>query len=1031
MSNEKFKVKFGLAVGDTAATIDGTTGNIAMGGTMTTIGATNLVLNTNNGTNSGQIQITQGTASNILVTPNTSGDVYLESDTVFVGDNNSAATISTYGNANLTISNGSGSDNIVIDPSSGTALIDGNLIIGRSNVDVVLISNGTADMNIRTGTYPTSGNINMQDGANGNITFDTDGTGQVVINADVDVNGTIYLDQLQVDNININGNTISSTDTNGNIIVAPNGSGAVQMNTGTVQVGTGSGNAQITTNGAHDLTLNTNNGSSSGSITIADGANGNITLTPNGTGITTANTRFSALGGSSLGDTVTIGGASVDSSGLYPIIASTTQAQVSPTLFVDNTDSGRAGQITVRDYGQNRPSGTSATAPLPVIALEGKRGTATSTGAGTQTASGSVMGAIGYGGFNGTSFVSSTGTGGNPSQILNLAAEDFVADTASFNGYISGTTLTVTSGTNVHPGLLLSATGILDGTCISAYGTGAGAGTGGAGTYTITRSQTLFSAGTPGAFTGAGTKNAGSRWIIQYQPVGMKYNSVAGTSGSRQAWFALSQTAATTQTVSGVTIPISVSPGLTFGDSSVSTENILTSADGNTLYNRIGLNNVNFANGALVISSVTAQDSATVTADITGTTMTVSAVASGILTVGQQVYGSGVSQLTRITALGTGTGGIGTYTITPSQTVVSTTMVTGPDNYQLAGANTLSIIGARQSGIPGRRQPLKNGDTLGSMNMRGVNTANATGYIANSNLGGRFTVKATEDFTPSAGGSRFTIETTAAGTTSTTERISTASDATSFKSDAYTFQNNTGATTYATLDSSFATFNKPVKISGSTSGSITLDAGATPAAQTYTLPQAYPSINNQVLVSTTAGAMSWATSGGTAANYLDANWTTATGTLTANTIYGFPLTSVSANNITIATGAIPIDNATATGPTRITFAQTGRYNLQFSIQIANNHNAEEDLDVWLRKNGTDVADSNTQITVVKSNGSSPGKNIMALNLLVNPTSVGDYYELVYATTDPDCKPEVVAAISSPYVRPRTPSVILTVVPVGA
>jgi hypothetical protein len=208
-------------------------------------------------------------------------------------------------------------------------------------------------------------------------------------------------------------------------------------------------------------------------------------------------------------------------------------------------------------------------------------------------------------------------------------------------------------------------------------------------------------------------------------------------------------------------------------------------------------------------------------------------------------------------------------------------------------------------------------------------------------------------------------------------------------------------------------------------------AGATPAVQTYILPNAYPTVNNQVLVSNTTGTLSWVSTNSLASNYLDANWTTAIGTLSANTIYGIPLTSLSATNITIATGAIAIDNATSTGPTRITFSQTGRYNLQFSIQIANNDNAEQDMDVWLRKNGVDVADSNTQITVVKTNGSTPGKNIMALNLLLNVTAVNDYYELVYVTTDPDCKPETIAAISSPYVRPRTPAIIVTVVPVGA
>ena len=63
-----------------------------------------------------------------------------------------------------------------------------------------------------------------------------------------------------------------------------------------------------------------------------------------------------------------------------------------------------------------------------------------------------------------------------------------------------------------------------------------------------------------------------------------------------------------------------------------------------------------------------------VTADISGTTLTVSAVTSGTIAVGDLVYGAGVQSYTRVTALGTGTGGIGTYTVSVSQTVASTTV---------------------------------------------------------------------------------------------------------------------------------------------------------------------------------------------------------------------------------------------------------------------------------------------------------------------------------------------------------------------
>ena len=49
-------------------------------------------------------------------------------------------------------------------------------------------------------------------------------------------------------------------------------------------VGDNNANATITTQGTGDLTLNTNSGTNSGTVTIADGANANISITPNGSG---------------------------------------------------------------------------------------------------------------------------------------------------------------------------------------------------------------------------------------------------------------------------------------------------------------------------------------------------------------------------------------------------------------------------------------------------------------------------------------------------------------------------------------------------------------------------------------------------------------------------------------------------------------------------------------------------------------------------------------------------------------------------
>jgi hypothetical protein len=76
-----------------------------------------------------------------------------------------------------------------------------------------------------------------------------------------------------------NSPSISATggDTNINMVLVPKGSGETV-------IGTGAAAATLTSSGAHDLVLDTNSGTNSGSITITDGANGNINIAPNGTG---------------------------------------------------------------------------------------------------------------------------------------------------------------------------------------------------------------------------------------------------------------------------------------------------------------------------------------------------------------------------------------------------------------------------------------------------------------------------------------------------------------------------------------------------------------------------------------------------------------------------------------------------------------------------------------------------------------------------------------------------------------------------
>lgn len=86
-------------------------------------------------------------------------------------------------------------------------------------------------------------------------------------------------------NFGTNSGTITIQDgADGDITVVPNGIGKVHFETSETRVGKNNTNAKITTKGTGDLTLDTNSGTNSGSIVIYDGANGNISITPNGTG---------------------------------------------------------------------------------------------------------------------------------------------------------------------------------------------------------------------------------------------------------------------------------------------------------------------------------------------------------------------------------------------------------------------------------------------------------------------------------------------------------------------------------------------------------------------------------------------------------------------------------------------------------------------------------------------------------------------------------------------------------------------------
>ena len=126
---------------------------------------------------------------------------------------------------------------------------------GDSNIDIALIPKGTGETKVGTGAA--------------DATITSSGAHNLILDT----------------NSGTNSGTITITDgANGNIDLTPNGTGDVTLQADTVQIGDNNADATLTTQGTGDLILNTNNGTNAGNITLADGANGDINVSTNGTG---------------------------------------------------------------------------------------------------------------------------------------------------------------------------------------------------------------------------------------------------------------------------------------------------------------------------------------------------------------------------------------------------------------------------------------------------------------------------------------------------------------------------------------------------------------------------------------------------------------------------------------------------------------------------------------------------------------------------------------------------------------------------
>ena len=134
---------------------------------------------------------------------------------------------------------------------------------------------------------------------------------------------------------------------------------------------------------------------------------------------------------------------------------------------------------------------------------------------------------------------------------------------------------------------------------------------------------------------------------------------------------------------------------------------------------------------------------------------------------------------------------------------------------------------------------------------------------------------------------------------------------------------------------------------------------------------------------------------------------------TANTATLMTLSNTDfSNSVTLETGS------------KITVANAGIYNLQFSVQIQNFDNAPQDAYIWLKQNGTDIVGSTGVLGMpARKSALDPFHDIKGWNYFLS-MNAGDYIQIYWSTTNTAVTIPTYAASGTPT-KPSTASVVAT------
>ena len=144
-------------------------------------------------------------------------------------------------------------------------------------------------------------------------------------------------------------------------------------------------------------------------------------------------------------------------------------------------------------------------------------------------------------------------------------------------------------------------------------------------------------------------------------------------------------------------------------------------------------------------------------------------------------------------------------------------------------------------------------------------------------------------------------------------------------------------------------------------------------------------------------------------------WDTTDQTATSTTAaYVVTLNSADANN----------DGVSVVSSSQLTVANAAVYRVSVSYQFVNTDTQAHDVVFWFRKNGTDIADSASKVTVPSTHGGALGHQVTMVEI-VQTLAANDYVQLAWKADSTAVKIETLPAGTTP-VHPQIPSVIVTV-----